>query len=63
MILKSYELSKIDFNKFNFYLLYGENEGFKKESISSISIKEIDASTYNYEEKEIIDNLENFYNN
>ena len=45
------------------FLFYGENEGFKKESISSIFIKEIDASTYNYEEKEIIDNLENFYNN
>jgi DNA polymerase III subunit delta len=63
MIIKSFELNKIDISKKSLFLFYGENEGFKKESISSISIKEIDASTYNYEEKEIIDNLENFYNN
>ena len=63
MIIKSFELNKIDISKKSLFLFYGENEGFKKESISSIFIKEIDASTYNYEEKEIIDNLENFYNN
>ena len=30
MIIKSYEINKINFKKINFFLLYGENEGFKK---------------------------------
>ena len=33
MIIKSYEISKINFKKINFFLLYGENEGFKNEII------------------------------
>ena len=61
MILKSYELSKIDFNKFNFYLLYGENEGFKQEIIKSKINKRYNENIYRYDEKQILDNLENFY--
>ena len=33
MIIKSFEISKINFNQNNFYLLYGENEGYKNEVI------------------------------
>ena len=35
MIIKSYEISKINFLKNNFYLFYGENEGFKNEIIKA----------------------------
>ena len=35
MIVKSFEINKINFNKNHFYLLYGENEGFKNEIIKS----------------------------
>ena len=62
MILKSNEFSKIDFNKFNFYLLYGENEGFKQEIIKSKINKRYNENIYRYDEKQILDNLENFYN-
>ena len=31
MILKSYETKKIDINKNNIILFYGQNEGYKKE--------------------------------
>ena len=31
MILKTFEAGSFDFKKFNIYLLYGENEGFKKD--------------------------------
>ena len=33
MIIKSFELNKIDLKKNNFFLFYGENEGLKKEII------------------------------
>ena len=36
MIIKSYELEKIKKNSSNFYLLYGENEGYKNQVIKDI---------------------------
>ena len=33
MIVKSYELNKINLKKNNIYLLYGENEGLKNKVI------------------------------
>ena len=33
MIIKSYEINKINLKKNNVYLLYGENEGFKNKVI------------------------------
>ena len=36
MILKSFELDKTNFSKFKLFVLYGENEGLKKEIISKI---------------------------
>ena len=34
MIIKSYELNKINLKKNNVYLLYGENEGLKNKVIN-----------------------------
>ena len=31
MIRKAFEINKIDLNKYNLYLFYGENEGYKNE--------------------------------
>ena len=61
MIIKSYELNKINLKKNNVYLLYGENEGFKNKIINDI-FKEFLKNTYKYDEKEILDNKENFFN-
>ena len=36
MILKAYETNKIDINKNNLVLFYGENQGVKEEEISKI---------------------------
>ena len=33
MIIKNFEAYKIDFNKYNYFLFYGENTGHKKEII------------------------------
>jgi len=58
MILKSFETNKINFSINNFYLFYGENEGLKYEIISkNFSNKNI----YRYEEKEILDNKNIFF--
>ena len=61
MILKSFEFKKIDIKKYNFYLFYGENEGLKKEKISEIISKKKEGKIFKYDEKEILDNPESFY--
>jgi DNA polymerase-3 subunit delta len=63
MILKSYETKKIDINKNNIILFYGQNEGGKKEEISKIISLNDDKSLFTYDEKEILENIEIFYNN
>ena len=62
MIIKSFELNKINLEKSNFFLLYGENEGFKNEVIKKKFENKFDQNIYRYEEKEILDNKENFFN-
>ena len=62
MIIKSFELNKIDLNNKRFFLLYGENQGHKNELIQKkfrTNLKNI----YNYEESEILNDEENFFNN
>ena len=63
MILKSYETKKIDINKDNIILFYGQNEGGKKEEISKIISLNDDKSLFAYDEKEILENIEIFHNN
>ena len=61
MILKSFELNKLDINKNNLVLLHGNNEGAKKEALSTIISKEKKV-ILNYNEKQILDNTDEFYN-
>ncbi len=58
MIIKSYEFNKINFSKINYYLLYGKNDGLKKEIINYFTIKNIENSYY--EEREILENQSRF---
>jgi len=62
MILKSFELNKIEINNYKFYLFYGDNEGLKEENINDLFEKNYQDKIYRYEEKEIIDNINNFFN-
>ena len=59
MILKSFEISKIEVSKFKFFLIYGENEGLKEELISKIKDNYI-GKEIKYEESQIIGNKFNF---
>ena len=61
MIIKSYELNKINLKRNNIYLLYGENEGLKNKVIND-TFKEFLKNIFRYDEKEILDNKENFFN-
>ena len=62
MILKYYELDKINFNKINFLLLHGKNEGYKNEEIEKIT-KGLKRTIVNYDEKQIIENTDEFFEN
>jgi len=63
MILKSFELNKIDLKNKKFFLLYGENQGHKNEIIEKKFKKIFSKNIFNYEEAEVINNEENFFNN
>tara|TARA_Y100000389_G_scaffold156510_1_gene157410 strand:+ start:582 stop:1559 length:978 start_codon:yes stop_codon:yes gene_type:complete len=58
MILKSFEVKKIKQDVNHLILFYGKNEGLKNQSLS-VLIKD-KGKTSNYEEKEILDNENNF---
>ena len=61
MIKKSYEINKLD-KDLNFFLFYGKNEGAKKEEILKITLANKDREISYYDEKQILDHIENFYN-
>ena len=61
MILKSFEITKLKLNNHNFYLFYGDNEGLKEEIIKDIFEKNYLNKIFRYEEKEVLDNKNNFF--
>ena len=61
MILKSYEVNKISNKNNRLILFYGKNEGLKNETLSILSKNE--SNIQNYEEKEILENENNFIEN
>ena len=60
MILKSFELDKINFSKFKLFVLYGENEGLKKEIIFKIK-RNYNNKEIIYEEEQILKNKNFFF--
>ena len=62
MIVKSFELKKIKKDNYKFYLFYGDNEGSKEETIKNLFEKDYLNKTHRYEEREILDNIDNFFN-
>ena len=62
MIIKSHEF-KTNKSSGNIHLFYGNNEGLKKDLISQNFTNKFEGSIFKYEEREIINSPENFYNN
>ena len=58
MILKSFELNKIDLNKNKIILMYGKNEGLKNEYLNLILKNSKNIS--NFDEKEVLENSISF---
>jgi len=63
MIIKSFEIGKINLNKNKFFLLYGVNQGHKNELIEEKFKKSYSDNIYYYEESEILSNEEVFFDN
>ena len=62
MIIKSFELNKINNSERKLFLLYGQNEGFKIEIIKKYFLENFENEIFRYEEKEILENKSNFFN-
>ena len=60
MIIKTYQLEKIKKNQSNFYLLYGENEGYKNQVINDVLTTNFKDNINRYEETDIINNFDSF---
>ena len=63
MIIKSYEIKKLEKNDVNLVLLYGDNEGYKQKIIDEFFIKSFDGEIQKYEEDEIFLNYNDFISN
>ena len=61
MIIKNYEIKKKLLEKYDFFLLYGKNEGLKRKITEELI--DINTNVKIYEEKEIIDNQIEFIEN
>ena len=62
MIIKAFELEK-KLQKNKIYLFYGKNQGQKEEIIKKKFLKDFKENVFRYSEKELFNNLDNFYNN
>ena len=62
MIIKSFELNKIKLKNYKLFLFYGDNEGLKEETIRDLFEKSYQDKIHRYEEKEILDDINSFFN-
>ena len=62
MIVRPFELEKINIKEKNNFLFYGENQGHKDELIEKKFKKLFPENTYIYDENEVLKDQENFFN-
>jgi len=63
VIIKNYEIPKLDLKKNNYFLFYGDNEGLKEEIIEKRFERNYKDKIFRYEEKEILENKGEFFDN
>ena len=63
MIIKNFELKKLNKIDYNLILLYGENEGFKQKIINDFFVKSFEGEIQKYEEEEVFINYNEFIAN
>ncbi len=62
MIIKSYEINKINDQNYNYFLLYGQNEGLKNDIIKKKFLSKFNKDIFRYEEKDVLEDKETFFN-
>ncbi len=60
MLIKYFELEKLNTLKPNIHLIYGKNEGIKEEIIQNVYLKNFRGELIKYDEQEILNNNANF---
>ncbi len=63
MIVKFFEIKKINLKNKKYFLLYGKNQGLIEETIKETLKPKLPGNVYNYEEKEILENISSFKEN
>ena len=63
MIIKNFEIDKFNKSNSNLHLIYGVNEGIKQDLINNIYLKGFEGDIFNYEEHEILNNIDQFISN
>ena len=63
MIIKNFDLKNNLKKNINFYLLYGPNNGLIEDTINQILKPNFSKNIYNYDESEILSNIDNFKEN
>ena len=63
MILRFYETNKINLEKVSIILFHGKNEGAKQDEILRILSSNKDRVFSKYDEKQVLENENNFYEN
>ena len=58
MIIKNFDLKKLNSSEANFYLFYGENEGHKERLEKILFLSRFQGSVERYEEKEVLNDKE-----
>jgi len=62
MIIKNFEIKKIDYDLNNLILFYGKNDGLKKENINLIKIKQNIKTINSYDQNDILKNNQILFN-
>ena len=57
MIFKNFQLDKLNINNYNFFLLYGKNEGLQNEIIENIFKNNFQGEISKYDENDLIGNI------
>ena len=60
MIIKNFEIRKIKLENYNFFLLYGSNQGFKRQIINEFFTSNFNGEIIRFDESEILKNKDNF---
>ena len=60
MIIKSFELEKLNSFEFNLHLIYGNNEGIKEDIIKFNYLNNFNGDILKYDEQEILNNKDEF---